>query len=227
MENIKLFDIGYDNRQGKETVLDLVRLIPDSWLCACGVLRAPLKMVESGKVSPTVGYFMENNASAKVEQFTDPDIFAPKKKIAPDDLYSLVKHQKLPRSVRFSSFDHPKMPLGTIKAVVPFYIEQDYTGGLFFYKKLDDNKQGPAGIFIVSRLFWYGRISTLGRLPRKSVSGVEIAATNGEFPDTYQPVIKVVWDDQYGGKPEDVEGIITVCKMHNLREEILPFVSVS
>jgi len=198
MKNIKFFDMDHDKR--KTITLDLLKFIPESWIFSCGVLRAPWKLTSSREACLTAGYFIEDD-SAKIVNYKDPDITGKDEDITPEDLCSIVEHRKLPRSIGFSTFDHPKVPPQTIKNIAPYYIKQGYTGALYFYQSLDKEEQSPAGIFIVSRSNWYGRLSSLGVLPRKkSVTATEIAETNGEFPSTYSSVVKICWDDLSGGR---------------------------
>ena len=161
---------------------------------SCGTLNAHWEMPATGTVSKTVGYIMEDDISVKTAQYHTPGGLIRDPEITPDNICTFLVHQQLPRFIRFSNLDHPRMPMATIKQLAPFYVEKGYKGNLFLYKQLDVNEQGPAGIFITSKL-WHGLLSLLGKLPRRGIiSGAELAKNNFEFPEDHSPLVKIVWD---------------------------------
>lgn len=227
MGNMLFFKIHCDENGSRKLVLDLIELAPESWLYACGTLNAHWEMPKTGTVSKTVGYVMDDNVSLSTAQYHTPGGLVRDSEITPKDIHAFLLRQQLPRFIRFSDLDHPRMPMATIKQIAPFYVEKGYIGKLFLYKQLDADKQGPAGVFIVSKTAYFF-LSLLGKLPRRgSISGKEVAEKNLEFPEDHGPLIKIVWDELYGGRREDIEWAIAVCRMHGLREqtfeELSPF----
>jgi len=128
MENMLFFRIHCNEEKSRKLVLDLIRLTPEPWLHACGTLNAHWEMPETGTVSKTVGYVMDSNASLSTAQYHTPGGLVRDSEITPEDIHSFLLRQQLPRFIRFSNLDHPRMPIATIKQIAPFYVEKGYIG---------------------------------------------------------------------------------------------------
>lgn len=182
-----------------ELMTKLVEVIPSSWAWVDGILKAPRELIESGKALADTGFAIQRFHSI------GPTIRGlwQEGKEQQADLYGIIAERKLPGFVRFDEAGYESdISLELAKKIAIAYLRMGYRGSLFFYRDCCNNsKYNNPERYSLFLQKWHENIGVLGT--------VRI---------DYPPAIVMEWNEKYGGKPENLKPIVSLCRSFNLRE---------
>jgi len=197
-EHKQFFEIPNDTN----IMMKLVEVIPNSWSWIDGVLSAPKTLIDSGKAVAGTGYEISRFHSIHP---TIKGIYRDGKEQKPN-LYAMIAEGKLPGFVSFHEAGYDiDISFELAKKIAIAYLEKGYRGWLGLYSDCYDNSkyENPAACNIHFKPWEKGRFS------------VNLSDKN---TDDNPPVIEVNWTEKYGGKPELVQPIISLCHSLGLKE---------
>jgi len=184
----------------KEVAVRLVEAVSSDWSWLDGSLDAPQSLKDSGQVAVETGYAISRFHTIKPTIVASP---SPPDLEGTPDLYGLIADRRFPDFVRFDEAGiYKPISLDEAKRIAIAYVRFGYLGFLFFYSNYHDN----------SKYHNAARCRIYLQTPMDSIDGII-------YPqDMPLSAVTLEWDEEYDGKEEDLEPILSVCRSLDLPE---------
>lgn len=191
--NVLFFEIP-DNA---EVMGRLIQAVPLDWLWVDGVLVAPEMFITSGQAEKDTGYTLQRFHSIQPTIIGNFD--SEKGLRNRPNLYAIMVEAKRPGFVIFDEVGlDSDISLGAARKIAIGLLVKGYRGSLRFYKNChnDCKHENPAYCGMVFEP-WCGYYEEAGPQPAR---------------------VRVEWTGRYGGKEEDIDSIVKVCRALCMKE---------
>lgn len=226
----------------------LIAAVPANWRWVNGQLDAPLELVAENLVARAgykIGRFRSVEVATLLDGANDHDWTEAERAMVlmykREAILELLAQGLNPLFVNFdqAGFDQANwgiMPFESAKQVAIAHVGLGYVGDLFFYSNCYDDyaHQNPEDCEIHLAAFSeHFRPSPKSKIKPFSQLTDEMAAAKArgdssaaqalyaeQFPPspTHPPLIKIEWNEKFGGRREHIEGLLDVCHHHQLAE---------